>query len=123
MTDDGYWPCNLKRPRKRSYATLEEAWLTAFTLSAWGIVEFPVVPYKCATSRMWIGVIQPDYAQLNPWRWSPAWVSRPIKMKRVHGKWDRKNRCGLWHLTRSHAHILAPNTRVRELRDRIDQME
>ncbi len=108
MTDDGYWPCNLGRPKKRSYATLDEAWSTAFKLWALGIVEFPVVPYKCSTMRMWIAAPPLVHAQKNPWRWSPAWVVGRIRMVAMHHRWDRKNACRLWHLTRSHAHILGP---------------
>jgi len=108
MGDDGYWPCNLRQGRqKRSYPTIDEAWRTAFLLWATGRIDSMLVPYHCNAARMWIGEPGRVQAQRNPWRWSPAWVVGPIRMRRITNRSNRKNRCNLWHLTRSHAHMLS----------------
>lgn len=84
------------RSWKRTYSTIEEAWLAAFLFFVTG--GSITTPYRCGRSKRYVGEARVRITA-NPYAYDP--FVRYIGRRRV-----RVQGCGMWHLTSSTSHAL-----------------
>ncbi len=96
VRDDGSVWCR-HRDWKRTYATLDDAWLAAFRTFV--VAGFILVPYKCGRSKTYVGTVRIRITQ-NPYAFNPYRQFIGTKQHRISG-------CGAWHLTSRPGHVLS----------------
>ena len=98
----GFYPCRLRVSSKVSYETIDDAWFAAWLLWALGASDGAVlIAYRCSVARKYRPVQRVHY-QKNPWSWKALHIGI-LHLERTNG---RMRTCGLWHVTRSFAHLL-----------------